>query len=76
MKHLEMKNRALTVGLTVLMVVILACSSSETAASAALAVVDPAQNEALDFTLVNQTGYSIKALYIGASGNRGLDQRG
>lgn len=68
MKTLEMKNRALTVSLTVLMVVILAYSSSGTAASTASPVVDPAQNEALDFTLVNQTGYTIKALYIGASG--------
>ncbi|HWP53905.1 MAG TPA: hypothetical protein VN476_07190, partial [Pyrinomonadaceae bacterium] len=28
----------------------------------------PAQNPELDFTIVNKTGYDIKALYIGASG--------
>jgi len=30
--------------------------------------VSAAQNEELDFTLVNNTGYDIKALYIGATG--------
>jgi hypothetical protein len=30
--------------------------------------VAPAQNPELDFTIVNKTGYDIKALYIGASG--------
>jgi hypothetical protein len=31
-------------------------------------VIAPAQNPELDFTIVNQTGYEIKALYIGQSG--------
>ncbi len=31
-------------------------------------VVAPPQNPELDFTIVNKTGYAIKALYIGASG--------
>jgi hypothetical protein len=30
--------------------------------------VAPSQNPELDFTIVNKTGYAIKALYIGASG--------
>jgi hypothetical protein len=30
--------------------------------------IAPAQNPELDFTIVNKTGYDIKALYIGASG--------
>ena len=34
----------------------------------ALSVVAPSQNPELDFTIVNKTGYDIKALYIGASG--------
>ena len=34
----------------------------------ALSVAAPAQNPELDFTIVNKTGYDIKALYIGASG--------
>ena len=68
MKPPRMKNRALTIGLALLALVVLAYSSSRTSASTALPVGNAAQNEALDFTLVNQTGYSIKALYIGASG--------
>ena len=31
-------------------------------------VVSAVQNPELDFTIVNKTGYDIKALYIGASG--------
>jgi hypothetical protein len=68
MNPLEMKNKALTVGLAVLLFTILAHSSSGTTASTASPMVNAAQNAALDFNLVNKTGYSIKALYIGASG--------
>lgn len=31
-------------------------------------VTAPSQNPELDFTIVNKTGYDIKALYIGATG--------
>jgi hypothetical protein len=38
------------------------------------AVASP-QNEELDFTIVNKTGYKIKALYIGASGTGDWDKQ-
>jgi hypothetical protein len=40
-------------------------AKSDTSLARAIA---PAQNPDLDFTIVNKTGYDIKALYIGASG--------
>ncbi len=68
MKVPKMKNKGLSVGLTALLLIVLACSTSGTSASTDLSVVNAPQNEALDFKLVNKTGYKIKALYIGASG--------
>jgi hypothetical protein len=38
------------------------------ASNSSTPVVTSLQNAALDFTIVNKTGYDIKALYIGASG--------
>jgi hypothetical protein len=68
MTTLKMKNRVLTIGLAVLLFTALAFYSPGTSASAVYATAGTAQNEALDFLLVNQTGYAIKALYIGAAG--------
>jgi hypothetical protein len=45
----------------------LAGYSAKSGASLARAIT-PTQNPDLDFTIVNKTGYDIKALYIGASG--------
>jgi hypothetical protein len=68
MKPLTMKNKGVAIGLTALLLIFLAYSTSGTSASAALPVVNAPQNDALDFTIMNKTGYKIKALYIGASG--------
>ncbi len=74
MKHIGMKNRLLAVGLTALLFTILAYSSRGTSASATSPAVKTAQNEELDFTLMNATGYDIKAVYIGASGTGDWDK--
>jgi hypothetical protein len=68
MKAPKMKNKRSVVGLTALLLIVLAYSTSGNYASTALPAVNAPQNEALDFTIVNKTGYKIKALYIGASG--------
>jgi hypothetical protein len=44
-----------------------AFSSGRTSASAVPPALNVAENKELDFTLVNQTGYGIKLLYIGPS---------
>jgi hypothetical protein len=74
MKVIEMKNRALLVGLAALLLVTLAYSSRSTAASTTSPVVKATQNAALDFELVNATGYDIKELYIGESGTGEWDK--
>jgi hypothetical protein len=68
MKVVEVRTKALTIGLSALLLIILAYSASGTSASTTPPLANAAQNDALDFTLVNATGYSIKELYIGASG--------
>ncbi|HVG17494.1 MAG TPA: hypothetical protein VNI02_00465 [Blastocatellia bacterium] len=71
MNSLRIKPRALVIGLALLCLSMPLFSSSRTSASASMAepVANVAQNKQLDFTLVNQTGYSIKELYIGPSNN-------
>src|SRR5687767_8716566 len=60
---LKVKHKALVMSLALLLTY--ACFSlTRTSAS-----VNAPQNEQLDFTLVNRTGYSIKLLYIGPSNN-------
>jgi hypothetical protein len=69
MNTLIISRRALVIGLAILCFTILTFSSSRTSASTATSVANVTQNDLLDFTLVNQTGYSIKLLYIGPSNN-------
>lgn len=65
---LKIKHKALVIGLTLLCLTTAGFLSSGTSASTA-AAINTTQNEQLDFTLVNRTGYSIKLLYIGPSNN-------
>jgi hypothetical protein len=66
----KINRRTLVIGLAILCLTILTFSSSRTTtASTATPVVSGTQNDELDFTIVNQTGYSIKLLYIGPSNN-------
>lgn len=69
MNALKINHKALVIGLAVLFLTIPVLSSSRTSASTATPAVNVTQNNQLDFTLVNQTGYSIKAVYIGPSNN-------
>jgi hypothetical protein len=48
--------------------VIVTSSSSAKLSNSFTPVIVPTQNPELDFTIVNKTGYAIKALYIGATG--------
>lgn len=66
----KINRRTLVIGLAILCLTILTFSPSRTTtASTATTVVNGTQNDELDFTIVNQTGYSIKLLYIGPSNN-------
>jgi hypothetical protein len=69
MNIVKSSRRALVIGLAVLCLNMLAFSSRPISASGATRVVGANQNDELDFTLVNQTGYGIKLLYIGPSNN-------
>lgn len=70
MNALEIHRKAVTLCLIALSLTILTHSFTRTSqASTAPAVVNVAQNDALDFTLVNETGYNIKKIYIGPSNN-------
>ncbi len=69
MNTLSINHKALVIGLAILCLVSAAFSPSRTTASTFAPVVTVVQNKELDFTLVNQTGYSIKLLYIGPSNN-------
>jgi hypothetical protein len=75
LNSIAIKFKSLTVALTGLVLVAPFYSLAGTVATppptrslAATTIVRSAQNESLDFTLVNKTGYTIKALYIGKSG--------
>jgi hypothetical protein len=74
MKVHEMRNRALTIGLAVMLLAILTYSPRATTASKTSPVAITAQNAELDFDLVNATGYDIKELYIGPSGTGDWDK--
>ncbi|HEY6118856.1 MAG TPA: hypothetical protein VIV66_02795 [Pyrinomonadaceae bacterium] len=66
----KINRRTVVIGLAILCLTIVTFSSSRTTtASTATTVVNVTQNDELDFTIVNQTGYSIKLLYIGPSNN-------
>jgi hypothetical protein len=70
MNPLKISRKVLAIGFAVVSLTILAFSPSGTSqASTAATVVNAVQNEALDFTLVNETGYNIKRVYIGPSNN-------
>lgn len=70
MNTLKINRKVLAIGLAVLSLTILVSSSARTSqASTTTAVVNAAQNDALDFTLVNETGYNIKKVFIGPSNN-------
>jgi len=67
MNTLKTNHRALFIGLLLVCLTLTAFSSGRTSASASAPGVNIVQNKELDFTLVNQTGYGIKLLYIGPS---------
>lgn len=67
MNTLRTNHKALLIGLLLVCLTLTAFSSGRTSASASAPVVNIVQNKELDFTLVNQTGYGIKLLYIGPS---------
>ena len=70
MNTLSIYRKAVSLCLIALGITILAPSFALTSqASTAATVVNAVQNQALDFTLVNETGYSIKRVYIGPSDN-------
>ena len=69
MNALKIKYKALVMGFAILCLTVLALPTNGTSAATASPAVNAAQNKQLDFTIVNQTGYSIKALYIGPSNN-------
>jgi hypothetical protein len=68
-KTLKLTPKALIIGLAVLTLAVMPFPSSRATASAATLVAGTAQNDELDFTLVNQTGYSIKKVFIGPTNN-------
>lgn len=68
MNTVKIHRKVLTICLAILALTILIPSLGRTSqASTAATVVNAAQNEALDFTLANETGYGIKRVYIGPS---------
>lgn len=70
MNTLKIPRKALTMCLVVLSLTILIPSFARTSkASMAAGTVNTVQNDALDFTLVNSTGYGIKKVYIGRTDN-------
>lgn len=70
MNPLKNSRKFLAIGLAALLLTILVSSPAGTSlASTAHASVNTAQNDALDFTLVNGTGYNIKKVYIGPNNN-------
>lgn len=70
MNTLNINRKVLAIGFAVLSLTLLISSSGRIShASAATRAVNAAQNEALDFTLVNQTGYGIRKVFIGPSNN-------
>jgi hypothetical protein len=70
MNTLRIGRKALAVGLAVLSLTVLAFSPGRTSqAAVAVTAANAAQNDELDFTLVNGTGYSIKKVFIGPSNN-------
>jgi hypothetical protein len=70
MNTLKMYRKLLAIGLAVLSLTILISSSARTSQAATSGtLINAAQNDELDFTLVNGTGYNIKKVYIGPSNN-------
>ena len=68
MKTPKTYRTILAIGLAVLSLTILGSSSARTS-RALTTTTNPTQNEKLDFTLANETGYHIKKVYIGPSNN-------
>lgn len=64
---LKTNPKTLFIGLLLLCLTMAAVSSGRTSASAAAPALNVVDNKELDFTIVNQTGYGIKLLYIGPS---------
>lgn len=70
MNKRNIHRTVIAMGLAVLSLTILASSSLRSSeASTAATVFSTTQNEQLDFSLVNETGYAIKKVYIGPSNN-------
>jgi hypothetical protein len=70
MNTLKIHRRFLAAGLAILSLAVLTFSTGRTSQAAmAIRTTNSVQNEALDFTLVNETGYSIKKVFIGPSNN-------
>jgi hypothetical protein len=70
MKTPKTYRTILAMGLAVLSLTILVSSFARTSrAFTTTAVSNATQNEKLDFNLANETGYSIKKVYIGPSNN-------
>jgi hypothetical protein len=71
MNVLRINHKALIIGLALLCLTIPGFSPnssiSRTASAKTAPVLNAVQNQELDFTLVNQTGYNIKLLYIDPS---------
>ena len=67
MNTLKINHKAVVVALAVVCLVMQA-SSTPSRTSASTPAVSVVQNAKLDFTLVNETGYPIKALYIATPG--------
>ena len=69
MNAIKINHKALFIALAVLSLIVMAFPSSRTSAFTAAPAANATQNDALDFTLVNGTGYGIKKVYIGPSDN-------
>jgi hypothetical protein len=66
----KITRKAIAIGLALVSLSILTLALGRTSqASTTSTVVNSAQNDELDFTLVNGTGYSIKKVYIGPTNN-------
>jgi len=65
MNTFRINRKSLVIGLALLCLTMTAFSLNTDASTAP--VVNPIQNQLLDFAIVNRTGYNIKLLYIGPS---------
>lgn len=69
MNVLRNNHKTFIIGLALLCLTVPSFTLSRNASAMTAPVLNTVQNKQLDFTLVNQTGYSIKLLYIGPNNN-------